>query len=106
MLFPKAVFLVTTFAKISKSSIFLLNFYQIKFKSSQRFVFFVKTHVNLAHDLLNFFEKYAKILDVSNFLKNHFEKFRKFLKISQQFMFFVQKREKLTHCLLNFLKKC
>ena len=35
MLFPKALFLATTFAKIDKNSIFLMNFYQKISKFSQ-----------------------------------------------------------------------
>ena len=37
MLFPKALFLATTFPKIDKNSIFLLNSYQKFLKISQRF---------------------------------------------------------------------
>ena len=37
MLFPKALFLATTFPKIDKNSIFLMNFYQKISKFSQNF---------------------------------------------------------------------
>ena len=37
MLFPKALFLATTFPEIVKNSIFLLNFYQKLSKISQNF---------------------------------------------------------------------
>ena len=76
MLFPKALFLVTTFPKIVKNSIFLLNFYQKFLKVSQQFVYFVQTRENLTHGLLNFCEKYAKIMHLSNFHKKFFENFR------------------------------
>ena len=37
MLFPKALFLATTFPKIDKNSIFLMNFYQKISNFSQNF---------------------------------------------------------------------
>ena len=37
LLFPKAIFLATTFQKIAKNSIFLMNFYQTISKLSQNF---------------------------------------------------------------------
>ena len=37
MLFPKALFLATTFPKIDKNSIFLMNFYRKISKFSQNF---------------------------------------------------------------------
>ena len=37
MVFPKALFLATTFPKIDKNSIFLMNFYQKISKFSQNF---------------------------------------------------------------------
>ena len=53
MLFPKALFLATSFPKIDKNSIFLMNFYQkiINFlKISKQFVFFVQTREKLTLD--------------------------------------------------------
>ena len=46
VLFPKALFLATTFPKLAKNSIFLLKFYQKFQKVSQQFVFFVQTAKN------------------------------------------------------------
>ena len=72
MLFQNALFLVKKFPEIVKNSICLLNFHQ-KFqnflKNFQEIVFFVQTQDKLAHSLIIFFEKYAKIMHFSNFLK-------------------------------------
>ena len=63
VLFPKALFLATTFPKVGKNSIFLLNFYQ-KFskllKISKPFVFFVQTREKVTHGLLNSLENMLK----------------------------------------------
>ena len=70
VLFPKALFLATTFPKRAKNSIFLLNFYQkfSKFsKNAQQFVFFVQTREKLTHCLLKILEKRAKIIDFLQF---------------------------------------
>ena len=68
VLFPKALFLVTNFPiknkklKIKKFN-FSIEFSSKNFKISQQFVFLVQTRKKLTHGLLNFFEKYAKIMD-------------------------------------------
>ena len=65
ILFPKALFLATTFPKIVKNSIFLLNFYQKFSKISQNFpkirIFRPNTRKINAW-FVKFFEKYAKIM--------------------------------------------
>ena len=52
MLFPKALFLATTFSKVDKNSIFLLNFYQnfLYISIFSIFVFLVQTRENLTQD--------------------------------------------------------
>ena len=103
MLFPKALFLATTFPKIVKNSIFPLNFYQKFLKISQQFEFFVQTAKNGTNRFVNSFEKYAQIMDFFNFLKKilkNFETFSKFQKL-----FVVKMRDKLTHGLLIFFEK-
>ena len=40
-------------------------------------MFFVQRREKLTHDLLNFVEKYARIMHFSNFLKRFFGTFRK-----------------------------
>ena len=51
---------------------------------------------------VKFLEKYAKIIDFSNFLKKYFENFRKI----SRFVFFVQTREKLTTPIEVHPQKC
>ena len=60
MLFPKALFLATTFPKIVKHSIFLLNIFQKLLKISQQFVFFVQTAKNEQVSLLIFLKNMLK----------------------------------------------
>ena len=62
MLFPKALFLATTFTKIVKNSIFLLNFNQKLSKISQNFptMFFVQTPKNERIGLLIFLKNMLK----------------------------------------------
>ena len=67
MLFPKGLFLATPFPEVAKNSIFLLNFYLKNFKISKHFVFLVQTREKVAHGLLKLLEKYAKIMDFSQF---------------------------------------
>ena len=63
MLFPKAKFLATSFPKIDKNSIFLMNFYQ-KIQNfiniSQQFVFFVQTREKLTMGFQIFAENRPK----------------------------------------------
>ena len=70
MLFPKALFLATTFPKLAKNLIFLLKFYQTFSKFSQDFqticVFRPKARKSTSGSL-TFFEKYAKIMHFSQF---------------------------------------
>ena len=65
MLFPKALFLSTTFPKIVKNSIFLLHFYHKLSKISQNFPT-IRVYRPNAQKInvwfANFFEKYAKIM--------------------------------------------
>ena len=68
MLFPKAPFLATTFPKIGKNSIFLLNFYQKFSKISQNFPTicdFGRIGEKWAHRFVNF--KHAKIMHFKQF---------------------------------------
>ena len=61
--FQKGLFLATTFPKLAKNLIFLLNFYQkfqIFLKFSQQFVFFVQTREKVTHGLSNSFENMLK----------------------------------------------
>ena len=60
VLFPKALFLATTFPKLAKNSIFLLNFFQKFLKVSQQFVFFVQTAKNEHICLLIFLKNMLK----------------------------------------------
>ena len=73
VLFPKALFLATTFQKIVKTAIFRLNFYQKFSKISQKFqtirVFRPNARKIYAF-LLIFLEKYAKIMHFAIFLRN------------------------------------
>ena len=66
ILFPKALFLATTFRKIVKNSIFQLNFYQKFSKISQNFptirVFRPNARKIKNAWFVKFFEKYAKIM--------------------------------------------
>ena len=65
MLFPKALFLATTFTKIVKNSIFLLNFDQKLSKISQNFPTTRVFRPNVQKInvwFVKFFEKYAKIM--------------------------------------------
>ena len=81
MLFPKALFLATTFPKIVKNSIFILNFYQKFSKFSQNFSTICVFRPNARKFnswVVKFFEKYAKIMYFCDFLKKSFENFRKF----------------------------
>ena len=104
ILFPKALFLATTFPKMDKNSIFLLNFYQMLSKISQNFPAIVcrpkARKINAW--FVNFYEKYARIMDFSQ-LRNFWKHFKNFSKFPNN-VFLVQTREKLTHGLLNFLK--
>ena len=69
MLFPKALFLATTFPKIYKNSIFLMNFYLKNFKIFQQFVFFVQTREKLTQG----FEIFCKIGENTAFLQFSYE---------------------------------
>ena len=83
ILFPKAVFLSTTFPKIVKNSIFLLNFYQKFFKISQNFpkIRVFRHNSQKIHAMfVNCFEKYDKKSIICYFLKKFFENFRKILR--------------------------
>ena len=63
-------------------------------KISQQFVFFVQTRKKLTRGLLNFFEKYSKIMHFQQFSEENFFKiFEQFLKISNN-LFFSSKRAK------------
>ena len=73
---------------------------------SQLIVFFVQTPKKLTRGLLNFFEKYAKIMRFQQFSEeNLFKIFENFLKTFLQIVFFVQSRKKVTQGLLNFFEK-
>ena len=78
--------------------IFMKNFQN--FLKCSQFAFFVQTRKKVTNGLLNFFEKYAKIM---HFLQYSYENF---LKTFQQIVFFVQTREKQTHDLLKVFKTC
>ena len=63
MLFPKALFLATTFPNIASNSIFQLNFYQKFLKISQNFptiCVFVQTREKLIHGWLNILKNMLK----------------------------------------------
>ena len=65
MLFPKTLFLATTFPKIVKNSIFQLNYYQRFSKFSQNFPtirVFCPNARKVNACFVKFFEKYAKIM--------------------------------------------
>ena len=106
VLFPKALFLATTFPKLSKNSIFLLNFYQKFSKISHSFptiCIFRPNGEKGTHRFVNIFEKYAQIVD---FLQFYSEIFWKISKISQNFpkiCVFRPNGEKSTHRFVNFL---
>ena len=70
MLFPKALYLATTFQKMIKNSIFPLNFYQKFSKISQNFptnCVFRPNARKINAWFLKTFRKYAKIMDFSQF---------------------------------------
>ena len=81
ILFSKALFLATTFPKIVKNSIFLLNYYQIFSKISKNFptiVFVVQGREKSKHCLLNYLKNMLKECIICYFLKKFCENFRKF----------------------------
>ena len=93
--------------KIDRNSIFQMNFYQKISKCSQNFptIWVFRPNARKFNAwFVKFFEKYAKIMDFSQFSYEFFENFRKFLRISQQFVFFAQTPDKMPHCLLNFVE--
>ena len=96
MLFQRALFL-TTFPKIDKNSMFLMNFYQKISKFSQnspKICIFRRNARKINAAFLKFCCEWAKIMHFCYFLK----KFLKiFSKIPQRIMFFVKTRENLTH---------
>ena len=69
MLFPKGLFVATTFPKIVKNSIFLLNYYQKFSKISQNFptTCDFRPNARKINAFLKFFEKYPKTMDFSQF---------------------------------------
>ena len=82
MLFPKSLFLETTFPKIDKNSIFLLNFYQKISEFSQTFpticIFRPKTrNINAGY-----FKILLRIANIMHFLLFSQEIFENFLKNS------------------------
>ena len=65
-LFPKALFLATTFPKVVKNAIFLWNFYQTFSKFSQTFppiCIFRPNERKINAWIVKFFENYAKIIE-------------------------------------------
>ena len=81
MLFPTALFLVTTYPKLFKIQIFLLNFHRKISRFSQDFpttCIFNTNARNINAAFLKFFEKYAKIIHFCNFLKKSFANFETF----------------------------
>ena len=62
MLFPKALFLAITFPKIVKNSISLLSFYQ-NFQNFPTICAFRQNAWKINAWFVNFFEKYAKLID-------------------------------------------
>ena len=87
MLFPKALFLASAFPTVAKNSILnwiFIKIFQDFLKNSKQFVVGVQTNEKLTHVLLNFLEKYTKIMDFRNFSNKLFENF---LKISQELVF-------------------
>ena len=84
VLFPKALFLATTFPKLAKNSIFLLNFYQKFSKFSQNFqtISIFRPNARKSNTgFVNFFWKYAKVMHFKQFLKKFFENVLKFSQI-------------------------
>ena len=67
VLFPNALFLATTFSKSRYKFNFSIELLSKIFKISKQFVFFVQTREKLTHGLLKILEKYAKIVDFSQF---------------------------------------
>ena len=70
VLFRKALFLATTFPKVAKNAIFLLNFYEKLSKFSQNFptiCVFRPNSQKFNAWFVKFFEKYAKIMHFSQF---------------------------------------
>ena len=106
MLFPKFLFLATTFPKLDKNSTFPLNFHQKFAKFSQIFptICVFRPNGQKFNAWFGNFLKKTKIMHFCNFFRKLFNIFEKFLKISQEFQFFVQTRKHLTHGLLIFLK--
>ena len=85
MLFPKALFLATTFPKIDKNSIFLMNFYQKISKIPNNAFFSI-----FSRKLLKMLSKIPqRIMVLVKTLENLTQAFEIFLKIDQNKAFFV-----------------
>ena len=85
MLFPKALFLATTFPKLAKNLIFLLNFYHKFSKFSQNFPTICVFRPNARKGnawFVKFIWKYSQLMHFKQFSK---EFFWEFSKISQIF---------------------
>ena len=107
MLFPNALFVLTKFPKLVKNSIFLLHFHHKFSKFSQNFPIICVFRPNARKInplIVNFFEKYAKIMHFSNFLKKFLKIFEKFIRISNKFVF-RQNARKINAWIVNFFEK-
>ena len=103
-LFPKALFLASTFPKVSKNSIFLLNFYQKFSKFSQNFQTICVVCANAPNgnmDCLILLKRFENNGSFAIFLWN-------FLKIFSKFpnnLFFRPNARKINKGILNFCSK-
>ena len=103
LLFPKALFLATTFPKNRK----IQFFYWIFIKNFEKFLtifpticVFRQKREKVMHGLLNF-SKNAKIMDFRNFLQKFFENSQNFPRICV----FRPNARKITPCFVKFFEK-
>ena len=108
VLFPRALFLATTFPKLSKNLIFLLNFYQKFSKFSQNFpticVFRPKAGKTNAW-FVKFFWKYDQVMHFKQLLKEIFWKFSKISRIFRRIYVFRPNARKVSTLFVKDLRE-
>ena len=110
VLFPKALFLATTFPKLAKNLIFLFNFYQKFSKFSQNFPTICVFRPNPRKSnawFVKFFWKYAQVMHFKQILKEIFWKFSKISQIFRTIYVFRPNARKVnTLFVKDFREKC
>ena len=108
VLFPKALFLATTFPKLAKHLIFLLNFYQNFSKFSQNFptICVFRPNARKSNEwFVKFFWKYAQVMHFKQFLIEIFWKFSKFSQIFRTICVFRPNARKINTWFVKFFWK-